>query len=73
MYTLLPTTPFPHFHIRWSGIETLDWQVFGTQCDAEDAARDRVRPDETYTIEEHSGYCVWCKEAAKRRAASSIH
>lgn len=39
-----------HYHIRWSGT-TLDWERFGTREEAEQAARQLVRPGETFTLE----------------------
>jgi hypothetical protein len=56
-------TQLPHYHIRWSGKATLDWEVFGSCKEAEATAKQLVRQKETYTIEEHDGTCLRCRAA----------
>jgi hypothetical protein len=51
-----------HFHIRWSGKDSLDWQRFQTRQDAITLASELVRPGETYTVEEHSANCPFCQQ-----------
>ena len=50
-----------HYHIRWSGKDSLDWERFPSRPDAEVQARQLVRPGETYTIEEHGETCPRCR------------
>ena len=50
-----------HFHIRWSGAEAMSWERFATRAEAEAAAKERVRPGETYTIEELGEGCTRCQ------------
>jgi hypothetical protein len=50
-----------HFHIRWSGAEAMDWQVFTTRDEAEASAKRTMRSDETYTIEELGVGCTRCQ------------
>ena len=57
------TTHAPHYHIRWLGKLTLDWERFDTSAQAEKSAKELVRPYESYTIEEHDGACPRCREA----------
>lgn len=58
---------FPHYHIRWSDRTTLDWECFSTSAAAEKRAKDLVRPDQTYTVEEHSRSCHRCRDARNLR------
>ena len=51
-----------HFHIRWSGKDSLDWQRFQTRQDAIAVASELVRPGETYTVEEQSSNCPFCQQ-----------
>jgi len=53
--------PVPHFHIRWSGKDSLDWQRFRTREEAAERARELARPQETYAIEEYSSECAYCQ------------
>jgi hypothetical protein len=57
-----------HFHIRWSTIG-LDWERFGSQADAEEAAKQLARPGETYTVEQFDAACLTCAEFGKRLTA----
>jgi hypothetical protein len=59
----------PHFHIRWSGKATLDWEGFSTRKEAEASAKQLVRPRETYAIEEHDGACLRCRDAMRLKTA----
>ena len=61
----------PHYHIRWSGKTTLDWERFSERAEAEASARQLMRPGEAYTIEEHDGTCPRCQETMKRKAPHS--
>ena len=56
-------TQSPHYHIRWSGKATLDWENFSTRKEAEVSAKQLVRQQETYTIEEHDQACLRCRDA----------
>ena len=49
-----------HYHIRWSGNDTLDWDCFDTRSAAEERARELVRSNENYTIEEQDETCPRC-------------
>ncbi len=53
-----------HYHIRWSGKETLDWEGFETFSMADESARQLVKPGETYAIEEHGETCPRCSQQA---------
>lgn len=65
--------PDTHYHIRWSSLSMLDWQAFTTRAEAETAAIELVRENETYSIETASAGCKRCLEAVeqamKRQAA----
>ena len=50
----------PHYHIRWSTKEVLDWAAFPTRAEAEASAAQLVRRGETYTIEERDDTCPRC-------------
>lgn len=55
-----------HYHIHWSSKDTLDWESFRSFAEAEGTARQLVRPDETYTIEERDDEsCPRCRTAFK--------
>jgi hypothetical protein len=55
-----------HYHIRWSNSE-LDWERFSTSQEAEQAARQLVRPGETFTLEQvDEKNCMHCPEVCKR-------
>jgi len=54
--------PATHFHIRWFGKDSLDWQRFQTRQDAITLANEVVRPGETYSVEEHSSDCPFCHQ-----------
>jgi hypothetical protein len=47
-----------HYHIRWSNGK-LDWERYGTSVEAEAGARQLMRQEETYTVEEFSD--TWCR------------
>lgn len=53
----------PHFHIRWSRVTALDWECFKTFAEAEARAKELVRRDETYAIEERDETCPRCQTA----------
>ena len=61
-------TQLPHYHICWSGKATLDWGCFSTRAQAEASAKQLVRHEETYTIEEHDGACL-----RYQGAVNSVH
>jgi hypothetical protein len=48
-----------HYHIRW-GDGKLDWEAFQTEEEAKIAARELMRLDETYAIEQLDGGCLNC-------------
>lgn len=55
-----------HYHIRWSDSK-LDWERFSTPQEAERAAKQLVRPGETFTVEHvDDDTCVLCLEIRKR-------
>lgn len=58
-----------HYHVRWDGKQTLDWESFPTRAEAEVRAKQLVRLGEAYTIEEQSGSCQRCREAMKLKSA----
>jgi hypothetical protein len=55
-----------HYHIRWSGKTSLDWQRFGTREEANTEAAHLVLPGESFTIEECSEDCLGRWLAATR-------
>lgn len=62
-----------HFHIRWSSSTQLDWQPFESREEAEEAAKEMVRWNETYAIEERNGSCERCgKFRNEKTPASSV-
>lgn len=60
-----------HYHIRWSGKATLDWQGFRTREEAEAHAKELVRQDETYTLEDFDGDCPRCLDAWNLKSPQS--
>jgi hypothetical protein len=62
-------TQLPHFHIRWSGKTTLDWERFSTRKEAEASAKQLVQQDETFMIEEHDATCLRCRDAMRLKHA----
>ena len=62
-------TSKPHYHIRWSTKDDLDWQVFGADAEAESAAASMVQPNETFTIEEAGEHCSRCAPQAEPKPA----
>jgi len=64
-------TQLPHYHIRWSGKTTLDWEHFSERAEAEASARQLMRPGEAYTIEEYDGTRQRCQETMKLKAPHS--
>ncbi len=50
-----------HYHIRWSESK-LDWEAFSTHTEAEKRAKELVRDDEDFTIEQFDGNCPRCAE-----------
>jgi hypothetical protein len=56
-------TQLPHYHIRWSEKATLDWERFDTSAEAERNAKQLVRFNESYAIEECDGACPRCQDA----------
>ena len=61
-------TQLPHYHIRWSRKATLDWESFSTPKEAAARAKELVRQDETFMIEEHDGTCLRCRDAMKLKS-----
>jgi hypothetical protein len=47
-----------HYHIRWSGKASLDWQRFCTREEANAQAAHLVLPGESFTIETCSEDCL---------------
>jgi hypothetical protein len=58
-----------HYHIRWSCMTTLDWECFSSRAEAEARAKQLVRQEETYTIEEHDEACPRCRDAMELKIA----
>lgn len=54
-----------HYHIRWLGKDTLDWESFTTWEEAEARAKELVRLHETYTVEDFDGDCPRCQATLK--------
>jgi hypothetical protein len=48
-----------HFHIHW-GSGALDWERFATCWEAESAANQLARTNESYTIKEFDDSCLRC-------------
>lgn len=61
-----------HYHIHWSGSDTLDWERFETRSAAEDSARQLVRPGENYTIKEQGETCPRCISIRGIDAAATV-
>lgn len=60
-----------HYHIRWSGSK-LDWERFSTRKEAEQAARQLVRPGEKFTLEHvDDNTCMQCVKLYKRGLANN--
>ena len=57
-----------HYHIRWSSRTALDWECFDTHVQAEARAKELVRLDETYAIEERDETCPRCRAATELKA-----
>lgn len=58
--------PRVHFHIRWSGTAGLDFSPFDSHAEAEEAAKQLVRHNETYSIEPFDGSCEKCADTIGR-------
>jgi len=58
-----------HYHIRWSHLIALDWECFSTFPEAEARAKELVRRDETYIIEERGQDCPRCAVALSLKTA----
>jgi hypothetical protein len=48
-----------HYHIRWADGK-LDWEAFPSEDEAKVSAKQLMRPDETYVIEQLDGDCPRC-------------
>ena len=48
-----------HFHIRWEGKKTLDWECFRTHYAATVRAQELARTNEIFTIQEVSTNCLF--------------
>ena len=57
-----------HFHIRWTGVNRLDWEPFKKRDQAESRAKELIQAGELFAIEEHDERCERC--ASKILAAS---
>ena len=55
-----------HYHIHWSSKKELDWESFDTPQEAESAAKQLVRPGESYSIEQFGDDCPWCQSVLAR-------
>jgi hypothetical protein len=64
-------THLPHYHIRWSGKTTLDWEPFHVRADAEARAKELAGLGETYAIEETDGTCPQCHDAMDLTSAQA--
>jgi hypothetical protein len=58
-----------HYHIHWSGKAALDWEAFGSRAEAEAAAQQLVRQEETYTIAERDEACPRCRDAMELKTS----
>jgi hypothetical protein len=54
-----------HYHIRWSGHAPLDYERFTTIEEAENSAKELVRPRESYSVEKFDSDCIRCKPPSK--------
>ena len=55
-----------HYHIRWSGKQTLDWERFDTRAEAEASANLLALPGERYSIEENGESCPQCRSLLRK-------
>jgi hypothetical protein len=62
-----------HYHIRWSGHDTLDWERFETRSAAQEGATRLARPGEGYTIEEQGETCPRCASIKGSCAAATAN
>lgn len=62
----------PHYHIRWSSKQELDWERHESRSDAEKSAKQLLRDGETYAIEEHGDGCQRCRTALKRPSREKL-
>lgn len=53
----------PHYYIRWSRKEFLDWEAHPSRAEADARAKQLVGSGETYTIEECDDCSHRCGEA----------
>ncbi|MGH9574148.1 MAG: hypothetical protein ACRD40_11540 [Candidatus Acidiferrales bacterium] len=61
-----------HYHIRWSDSK-LDWERFNTRQEAEQAARQLTRSDETFTLEQvDDGTCMQCLKIYERASGKTV-
>jgi len=58
-----------HYHIRWSALK-LDWEAFSTREEAETAAKQLMRPQENYSIEQFDGECPLCGAMVSRASSA---
>jgi hypothetical protein len=65
----LHSIPKKHFHIRWDGVERLDWEPFETPEQAESRAKELARPGEPFAIEEHGKTCKRCSWQYRQQAS----
>jgi hypothetical protein len=57
-----------HYHIRWSGKTTLNWESFRTREEAQASAKKLARLGETYSVEEYDQACPRCLDAMKAKS-----
>lgn len=63
-----------HYHIRWSNSK-LDWEAFSTPEEAQSQAKQLVKVEERYVIEQVDGDCARCSELqqlAGRNVAGTV-
>jgi hypothetical protein len=60
-----------HYHIRWDDGK-LDWEAFRTEDEAKAAARQLMRLDETYVIEQLDGECPRCASLQSERLSRQL-
>lgn len=63
--------PAIHYHIQWSGKDTLDWERFDTRSTAAESAQRLARYGETFTIHERREDCARCASVRAKSASSS--
>ena len=51
-----------HYHIRWASGK-LDWESFLTEDEAKRPAKQLMRPNEAYAVEQMDGNCPRCAVA----------